>query len=209
VEWGTGPAHGPRSVRVGSREPDWRWFALRIVLPSVLVILSFITLLFAVLIPTLEESLLARKREMTSELTNSAWSILAEYEKEVTDGRLTMAEAQASAIERIKYLRYGAEGKDYFWITDMHPRMVMHPYRPDLDGQELTGFTDQNGVRLFVEFATMVRERDHGYVNYVWQWKDDPDRLEAKQSYVRGFTPWGWVIGTGIYVEDVRPRSRP
>jgi PAS domain S-box-containing protein len=204
VDGDDAPAHGQRSVRVGSREPNWRWFALRIVLPSILVIVSFITLLFAILIPTLEESLLARKREMTGELTNSAWSILAEYEKEVGDGRLTRAEAQASAIERIKYLRYGAEGKDYFWITDMHPRMVMHPYRPDLDGQELTGFTDQNGVRLFVEFATVARERNHGYVNYVWQWKDDPDRLAAKQSYVRGFTPWGWVIGTGIYVEDVQ-----
>jgi PAS domain S-box-containing protein len=199
-----GAGHSSRAVRTGSREPDWRWFALRIVLPSALVILSFVTLLFAVLIPTLEESLLARKREMTGELTNSAWSILAEYEKEVGEGRLTRAEAQASAIERIKYLRYGAEGKDYFWITDMHPRMVMHPYRPDLDGQDLSGFTDQNGVRLFVEFVNVARDRDHGYVNYVWQWKDDPDRLAAKQSYVRAFAPWGWVIGTGIYVEDVQ-----
>jgi PAS domain S-box-containing protein len=201
----TSPGAVPRaeSARRGSRA-DWRGFALRIVLPSVLVLGCFITLLFAVVIPTIEDSLLARKAEMTAELTNSAWSILAEYEKEVQAGRLSRTAAQASAVERIRHLRYGAEGKDYFWITDLEPRMVMHPYRPDLDGQDLAGVTDPDGVRLFVEFANVARTRDHGHVNYVWQWKDDPDRLAPKQSYVRAFEPWAWVIGTGIYTDDVR-----
>lgn len=183
---------------------DWRWFSLRIVLPSLLVAFFFLALLFGVLIPTMSESLLDRKRDMTRELTNSAWSILAEYQRDAAEGRLTQEEAQQQAIERVRHLRYGKEGKDYFWITDMHPRMVMHPYRPDLDGQDLTDFRDVDGVRLFVEFADVAREEGRGYVDYIWQWQDDPTRLAAKESYVRAFEPWGWVIGTGIYVEDVQ-----
>jgi PAS domain S-box-containing protein len=198
-----GAGAGSAAAGGAARDVGWRGFALRIVLPSALVLAGFVALLFGVVLPTLEESLLARKREMTAELTNSAWSILAEYEKEVGEGRLTRAQAQAGAIERIRYLRYGAEGKDYFWITDLHPRMVMHPYRPDLDGRDLVGVTDPDGVRPFVEFARVARSAGRGYVNYVWQWKDDPDRLAPKESYVRAFEPWGWVIGTGIYVEDV------
>ncbi len=201
---GHGAGRETRKVEPAAPGLDWRWFVLRIVLPVTLVIGSFIALLFAMVIPTMEQSLLARKLDMTVELTNSAWSILADHERDEREGRRTRAEAQADATERIRHLRYGPEGKDYFWITDMHPRMIMHPYRQDLDGQDLSHFTDPDGVRLFVEFANMARERDHGHVNYVWQWKDDPGRMAAKQSYVRGFGPWGWVIGTGIYVEDVR-----
>ncbi len=183
---------------------NWRWLLLRIILPSLLVVGVFAVLIFAVLIPTLEERLLERKRETTTELTNSAWSILADYNREVREGKLTLEEAQLAAIERIRRLRYGPEDKDYFWITDMHPRMLMHPYRDDLEGQDLTDFTDPDGVRPFVEFVSAVRIGTSGYVTYVWQWQDDPDRLEAKESYVRGFTPWGWIIGTGLYVDDVR-----
>ncbi len=183
---------------------NWRWLVLRIVVPSLLVISVFVGLLFAVLIPTMEERLLDRRREMTTELTNSAWSILADYHREVEEGQLSLEEAQQAAIERIRRLRYGPEAKDYFWITDMHPRMVMHPYRDDLEGSDLTDFTDPDGVRPFVAFVDAVRNESSGYVRYVWQWQDDPDRMEAKESYVRSFSPWGWIIGTGLYVDDVR-----
>ncbi len=85
--------------------------------------------------------------------------------------------------------------------------MVMHPYRTDLNGQDLAGFSDPRGVPIFVEFADLVQREGQGYVDYVWQWQDDPERLEPKESYVKGFEPWGWIIGTGIYIDDVRPRS--
>lgn len=184
-------------------EINWRWLALRIIAPSLLVIAFFVILLFAVLIPTMEERLLERKRETTTELTNSAWSILSDYERAVRDGSLTLEEAQEAAIERIRRLRYGPEGLDYFWITDMHPRMVMHPYLEELEGSDLTAFTDPDGIRPFVEFVREVQQRSSGYVRYVWQWQDDPQRLEPKESYVREFAPWGWIIGTGLYVHDV------
>ncbi len=80
----------------------------------------------------------------------------------------------------------------------------MHPYRPDLDGQDLSDFEDPRGVPIFVEFADVVKREGQGYADYVWQWFDDPDRLEPKESYVKGFEPWGWVIGTGLYTDDVR-----
>ncbi|MBI4928682.1 MAG: cache domain-containing protein, partial [Anaerolineae bacterium] len=72
-----------------------------------------------------------------------------------------------------------------------------------LNGQSLTSFTDPRGVAIFVEFAELVRREGEGYIDYVWQWKDDPARLEPKESYVKGFEPWGWVIGTGLYTDDV------
>lgn len=181
-----------------------RWFLLHILVPAVLTVTLFLSAIFGFIIPIFEENLLAKKKEMIKELTNSAWSVLAEYDKEYKRGEMSLADAQKNAIERIKYLRYGKEGKDYFWITDMHPNMIMHPYREDLNGHDLSNFKDPAGDKLFVEFVKVVEKKEQGYVGYVWQWKDDPERLEPKESYVRGFKPWGWIIGTGIYIEDVK-----
>ncbi len=71
----------------------------------------------------------------------------------------------------------------------MQPRMIMHPYRADLNGQDLLSFTDPRGVPIFVEFADLVQREGEGYIDYVWQWKDDPQRLEPKESYVKGLRP--------------------
>ena len=195
---GPRPVHPPRPSGAGLRQ-----FALHIILPTVLAITLFIGAIFGVFLPTLERTLLDRKREMIRELTNSAWSILDEAHREERAGLLTRQQAQDLARSRIESMRYGREGKDYFWLQDMHPRIVMHPYRPDLNGQDVTAFHDARGRAIFVEFAELVRRRQEGYVEYVWQWKDDPARLEPKESYIRGFEPWGWIIGTGIYIEDV------
>ncbi|MHB9038175.1 MAG: DUF294 nucleotidyltransferase-like domain-containing protein [Armatimonadota bacterium] len=182
----------------------WRDLIFHFVFPTLLAIVLFITAIYAIFLPTFERSLLDRKREMIRELTNSAWSILSGFEKDERAGRMTRAQAQAMAKSRIELLRYGWEGKDYFWVQDMQPRMIVHPYRRDLIGKDVSSFRDPRGVRIFVEFADLVRRGREGYVEYVWQWKDDPSRLVAKESYIKGFQPWGWIIGTGIYVEDVK-----
>ena len=144
-----------------------------------------------------------RKREMIRELVHSAMSILAHYEADARAGLISRPEAQKRAISHIEFLRYGLERKDYFWVTDMHPRMIMHPYRKDLNGTDLTDFKDVRGSRLFVEFVKVAREKNEGFVEYYWQWKDNPDRVVPKQSFVQLFEPWNWVIGTGIYLDDV------
>ena len=114
--------------------------------------------------------------------------------------------AQAEAAAEISELRYGDNHKDYFWITDMTPVMVMHPYRPTLAGTDLRHYTDtedKSGKRLFVEFVEWVRENGDGYLEYEWQWKDDPARSALKLSYVCGIPEWDWIIGTGVYIHDV------
>ena len=177
---------------------------VRFILPTAITIALFLTSIFSIVIPTIEKNSLDRKREMIRELTNSAWNILAKLENDVRLGVLTREQAQKQAIDQIRNLHYGQEMKDYFWINDMHPRMVIHPYRTDLNGTDLSDYQDPNGKRVFVEFVNVVKKEGSGFVNYMWQWKDDKARIVPKISYVKGFAPWGWIIGTGIYIEDVK-----
>ncbi len=186
-----------------SRLP-WRHFALNICSPSILTFALFLGLIFAVVIPAMKRNIVERKKEMIRELTQVAWSELSGLHEQEQRGVLTRAAAQQSAIARIQRLRFGDDGKDYFWICDMRPRMVMHPYRPDLDGQDLSDYSDPAGNDLFVEAVRVVRKSGDGYIEYLWQWKDDAQRVGPKLSYVKGFAPWGWIVGTGVYLEDVR-----
>ncbi|MEE4137354.1 MAG: HD domain-containing phosphohydrolase [Desulforhopalus sp.] len=177
---------------------------LRIVFPAFCTILLFVTTIFFVLLPQLEESFLNRKREMIRELAETTWSLLGNYYERELSGELTRREAQQRAILRIRKLRYGPEKKDYFWINDMVPRMIMHPYRTDLEGKDVSTFQDPNGKYLFNEFVKVAQQEGAGYVDYLWQWKDDPVKMAPKMSYIKGFEPWGWIIGTGMYIEDVQ-----
>ncbi|MCF8114376.1 MAG: cache domain-containing protein [Desulfotignum sp.] len=141
---------------------------------------------------------------MIQTLTHSAVSLLSDYHQRAQSGELTLAEAKSRALERIRYLRYGAEAKDYFWVIDNHPFMLMHPFRPDLEGKDMTSFTDTEGNFPFLAMVETVMHKGEGYVNYYWQWKDAPHKTVPKLSYVKGFGPWGWIVGTGIYIEDVQ-----
>ncbi len=176
---------------------------IKIIAPALLSIVLFVLTIFMFIIPYFKDNLLLKKREMIKELTNNALSILSQYNNEYKTGHLTLEEAQDKAKRAIKMLRYGSEGLDYFWITDLQPKMIMHPYIESLNEQDLSDYQDPEGKRLFVEAVRVVNKKEQGYINYMWQWKDDSTRIVPKVSFVKLFKPWNWIVGTGIYVEDV------
>ncbi len=183
-------------------------YIISIVLPSVLAVVLFVCSFYLVLVPLFENSMMDRKKEMISELTNTALSLVNDYYADYRSGILSEEEARHMAAERVGKMRYGNDRKDYFWITDMRPYMVMHPYRPELIGTDLSDYTDPDGKKLFVESALVVKEKGEGFIDYKWQWKDDTTQIVPKLSYVKGFSEWSWIIGTGIYLDDVKKEIR-
>ena len=130
----------------------------------------------------------------------SVHGILVHYQELAANGSVSESEAKRQAIATIKTLRYGSG--DYFWINDMAPRMIMHPTKPALDGQDLSAMADANGMKLFVAFVDVVKAKGAGVVSYMWP-KPGSDIPVPKASYVKGFAPWGWVIGSGVYIDSI------
>jgi signal transduction histidine kinase len=133
-----------------------RLFIVKIDLPALLAIFLFAGMIFLYLIPLFEKVMMDRKRDLIHEITSSAYSLLEHFQSMEESGQLETGEAMDLAISAISNIRYGEELKDYFWITDRHPRMIVHPYRPDLNGTDLTDFKDSAGKRVFVEFVRAV-----------------------------------------------------
>ncbi len=191
-----------------NRSRRWLTFIVAIILPAVLTVATLIGSTYLFIIPTFKETFLQSKREMIRELVNVSWSIMVLYEKEEQSGRLSRNEAQRKAIEEIEHLRYGEEFRDYFWISDMQPQLIMHPYSKDLIGGDLSQFEAVDGKKLFMEFIEAASASDSGYVEYVWHRKYGEERVVPKLAYVKKFEPWDWVVGTGVFLDDVEAKTQ-
>ncbi|RLB23929.1 MAG: chemotaxis protein [Deltaproteobacteria bacterium] len=167
-------------------------------------------------IESYRKDLIASKKEYIKSEVDTALSALSKFIGDLealqteglrgeTDEALKQAmleEAKTKAADLIKHLRYGPENKDYFWINDMTPTMIMHPYKPQLNGKDLSGIKDPKGKKLFIEFVRVCKEKGEGFVDYYWP-KYGADKPQPKLSFVKLFKKWNWIIGTGVYMDEI------
>lgn len=173
------------------------------IIPAALTLFIIVVVFWLYAIPFMKEQFMVSKKNLIREQTNTAWSVLNNLHNQSQEENIDKQNVQIQAKKIIRDLRYGPEGKDYFWIIDREPNMIMHPYIPSLIGKDVSNYQDPEGKRLFAEMVVAVEENGSGFVGYHWQWKDSVGHTAPKISYVRLFKPWGWVIGTGLYVNDV------
>jgi methyl-accepting chemotaxis protein len=166
----------------------------------VTVSLAAFVALAAVLLFAMRDNMLDDRKSAARFAVESAWGVIESFEKRAASGELTQDEARRQAIATLRTLRYN--GEDYFWINDFGPRMVMHPTKPELEGKDLGGSKDPNGKALFLEMVAVAKADGAGFVDYMWPRPGSTDPV-AKVSYVRAFAPWGWIVGSGIYVDEV------
>ncbi|MBD9487608.1 methyl-accepting chemotaxis protein [Ensifer sp. ENS11] len=152
-----------------------------------------------------QDKLVGERKAMLSAMNENAIAVFDAYHKQEVAGTLSREDAQKRALEAIKAMRY--QGSGYFWINDMHPTMIMHPIKPELDGRDLSANKDPNGKHLFVEFVKTVEKSGQGFVDYYWP-KPGADEPVLKYSHLAGFRPWGWVVGTGVYSDDLTAMFR-
>jgi len=141
------------------------------------------------------------RQTATRQVVEVAHGVLRWAHAMETSGQLDRAAAQAMARQALAALRYS--GAEYFWVNDLHPRVVMHPIKPELDGQDASQIRDPKGMALFVAFAETARRDGEGFVRYLWP-KPGSDQPVQKLSFVKLFEPWGWVVGSGIYEDDLQ-----
>ena len=165
-----------------------------------LVAVAMLFILGLLMIQQVRTDLYKSKQVMTRNIVETANGILDYYQQREASGALTTAEAQKAAMDQIRLLRYGQN--DYFWINDMTPVMLMHPMKPELEGKNLSAVKDPNGKELFNEMVKVARAQGAGLVDYQWA-KPGAEDPVPKISYIELFKPWGWIIGSGIYVDDV------
>jgi methyl-accepting chemotaxis protein len=175
----------------------------KIIASSLIGILAFLMVMIYIL-PSIYDRMLDIKRENIKHIIDVNITFLESLEAEVKANKITSEEAKQRAYNAIKAMRYGNDKKDYIWINDFEPKIIMHPIRKDLEGKNVSDFKDSNGLFIYQEIIKIVKKNGDGYVDYQWPSKTDKEKIVEKISYVKSFEPFGWILGTGIYIEDVK-----
>ncbi|WP_249209101.1 methyl-accepting chemotaxis protein [Magnetospirillum sulfuroxidans] len=145
------------------------------------------------------------RRLKTQHIVETATGLVEYYIEQANSGLMMEDDAKTAAKAAVQALRYGEN--EYFWINDMASRVVMHPIKPELNGKDQSGLKDGNGKAIFVAFVEEVAKNKAGFVDYLWP-KPGHEAPVPKISYVKGVDAWGWVIGSGIYVDDIETAFR-
>ncbi|WP_020588695.1 cache domain-containing protein [Desulfobacter curvatus] len=180
---------------------------LRIIVPLFLTFILFAVCVFLIFVPSLKHHLIEQKKAMVSDLNDSnctlTASLLSEYHQRVLSGELTLEDAQHRAMDRIRNLRYGPKGEAFFWIIDQHRRVIVQPVMPWLEGKDLSSLTSPQVKQLIEECVRIANTQGSGCVKYHEPSPSSMGKAFPGLSYVRLFSPWKWIIGTGIDVADI------
>jgi methyl-accepting chemotaxis protein len=180
---------------------DRRSMTLKAKLTGLIVVIMVSLLALFVLALSMERANLLRDRsEKVRNLVEVAYTVVEHYADLARTGKLDEEQAKAQALATLRQMRY--DKSEYFWVNDYQPRMLMHAIKPELEGKDLSGNKDPNGKYLFKEFVATVEHDGSGFVDYYWP-KPGSQAPVPKVSYVKGYAPWGWIIGSGIYLDDV------
>jgi methyl-accepting chemotaxis protein len=171
----------------------------KILFGSLVSIIAFVALL-AYIYPNIKRMGYDGKRQKVVNLVESATGVLEYYDSLAKSGQLKLPDAQKMAMQTLGTLRY--DQKDYFWINDFNTVVLMHPFNKDIVGKDQSGYQDAKGTYMFREFVKVCKDKGAGFVEYYWAKPNEKDP-SPKISYVKSFQPWGWIVGTGIYVDDV------
>lgn len=159
-----------------------------------------LVIMLVVSLTAYKESLLSEKALKTKHVVESVHSTIVHFASLAEKGEMTVEEAQKQVQEVVRSLRYG--GPEYFWINDYNHVMIMHPIAARLEGKQLKDLEDKNGKKIFQEMVAKVKADGDGFVDYLWP-KPGFDNPVEKISYVKGFKEWNWIVGSGIYIDDV------
>lgn len=181
---------------------DWlRTFSIRSRLWFLLATSISCILLVQILDISESHNALLKARQQTLQQQVEAGYSLIQHFYNLQQQGLSEAEAQKLAGDAIRALRYS--GNEYFWVNDSQHKVIIHGAKPELEGKSLGGLQDPNGVYVYREIVITARDhRQGGIVRYAWP-KAGSDQPQPKASFVKRFPQWDWIIGSGLYLDDV------
>ncbi len=155
---------------------------------------------YLVAVPQIKDSVIHEREFGLKNSVNIAVSLIQHYKNLADMGKISVKEAQKQALTDIKNIRY--QGDNYFWINDLNGVMIMHPVKPQLNGKSLINYKDEQGNEPYRNMVDVCKAKGEGFVYYVCS-KSGSNKQLPKISYVKLIPGWRWIIGSGIFLDDL------
>lgn len=173
----------------------------KIGLVAIFIMVFMLGVISLYILPTMNQAIDDQVETKLTQLIEVPMSILESNYQAFQDGDLSEEEAFEKALSDIEKMRYD-DNSNYYFVLNYDNEMVMHPIKPELNGNDLSASTDDDGFKLFDAMVEVVNADGEGVVDYVWP-KPGHETAQPKSSFVQGFEPWQLIIGTGVYVDDI------
>ncbi|MBS8261675.1 HAMP domain-containing protein [Roseibium polysiphoniae] len=164
----------------------------------VIIVLAFTAALSAISLSSLHTAMLGERIQQIQSLSDSAKAIAAAFHKKEVAGEMSREEAQAAAAQSIAAMRF--DGGNYIFVYDNDGINIVHP-KASLNGTSMIDFKDKTGVRIVAELIELAKAGG-GSLLYYWP-RANSDVAIEKYGWGVGFEPWSWMLGTGVYVDDL------
>lgn len=151
--------------------------------------------------PAVKGLLITDRRQMVMEMVNNNYNLLEEYNEHVKKGDMTLSQAQVLIIDDIRHQRYGRNRANYFWIQDYEGHFIYHPSIGSSTPVNPQRWASMQKVAL--QIAELVKKQNQGYISYDWHNSQNDSPGGAKETYAKGYKPWGWVVCTGFLLTDI------
>ena len=162
----------------------------------------FMLVLTAIAGMEVRSSLMKDRRAAVAQQVDVAQTAVEYYINKEASGALTHEQAQAEAKSQLAKLRF--DGNNYFYILTKDDVMLQHPISPELNGKHGSEIKSRKGRPIFSMMTEEANKNGSGYVNYDWAKQGEPaNKYFDKIAYVKSIPAWGWIVGSGIYVDDV------
>lgn len=171
------------------------------ILGSILSAVPLLLVLIFYTMPEIKNKITNDKHKIVRVAVESAYSVIEVQYNKFKKGEITEEVAKANVVSILRDMRY--MGNEYFWINDVGPQMILHPMKPELEGKNVGDTQDPTGKYLFREMVNVAKEKSEGFVDYQWP-KPKEKESSPKTSFVKMFSPWGWIVGSGIYADDIQ-----
>jgi len=148
---------------------------------------------------------LADRRQSMHDQVHSALSVLTWIDQQVVAGKMSKEQARQQALDTLGQMRQGKDG--YLFVLGNDTHMLMHAMSPNLNGKDMTEAKDVDGFLLFQAMIKAAKGSDGGTVQYRWM-QPSTKQVATKETYVAEFKPWGWVVCTGVYLDELKASAR-
>ncbi|PAU89014.1 methyl-accepting chemotaxis protein [Pseudomonas jilinensis] len=186
-----------RSIKISQRI----WLILIVALVSM-------TLLSVTALVGLKSELRQAEITKATHLVEVAHDLMAHYHGKQMRGELSEEQARKQALDALRGLRY--DGQEYYWVNDMNNIMIMHPVAPQTEGMDLTNINSSDGRRnVIVDMVNMARSQGTAHIEYTWTRpgkNPGEDEGVGKIAAFKHFKPWDYMVGTGIFIEDMQSK---
>lgn len=168
---------------------------MALLLPMVIVVIIVSIRIF--ILPLIESKMIDIEKENLKEMVEVLCSLFDNYDALIKNGNLEEAHAKQLALNFISQTEYGSKLSGYFWVLGPENEIIAHPF---FNGNK--NLQERQMVVLKHMYKRTMAE-DEVYIDYMWPYKENTSLLTEKTAYMKKYENWGWIIGTGFYIEDI------